>query len=319
MSVTCTEDNNLAGETYSAWTINLSGAVGVPGDIGPTGATGATGPTYVNIIFTHAAINPVNNTNYTIGRFPQIQPYNTTTNKGSYISQYTGSITDVSIVADFTGGSTESSTFTISNVTQGTSSIIDNTIKYASAATNTTIFNEALTSAVNPPGWIATGVTFVSGYAYFVSVPSATLDTPSFSGSAYDTISVSTEVAKFGTGVDGPLTIQYSLDGGSTWLTAGNTSIPTSSTYLSSTVTIPATSATMKIRVASINTVSQKRLRNFVALGITLPPIVQYNYTLLNELPVNSGDVVKIIWGTPTWVSVPTSVVNLLDAKLKLL
>jgi hypothetical protein len=319
MSVTCTEDNNLAGETYSAWTINLSGAVGVPGDIGPTGATGATGPTYVNIIFTHAAINPVNNTNYTIGRFPQIQPYNTTTNKGSYISQYTGSITDVSIVADFTGGSTESSTFTISNVTQGTSSIIDNTIKYASSATNTTIFNEALTSSVSPVGWVATGVTFVSGYAYFVNVPTATLDTTSFDGSTYDTVAVTTEVAKFGTGADGPLTIQYSLDNGSTWLTAGNTSIPTSSTYLSSTVTIPATSATMKIRVASINTVSQKRLRNFVALGITLPPIVQYNYTLLNELPVNSGDVVKIIWGTPTWVSVPTSVVNLLDAKLKLL
>lgn len=44
MSVTCTEDNNLAGETYSAWTINLSGAVGVPGEIGPTGPQGATGP-----------------------------------------------------------------------------------------------------------------------------------------------------------------------------------------------------------------------------------------------------------------------------------
>ena len=313
MSVTCTEDNNIAGETYSAWTINLSGAVGVPGPIG------LTGPTNVNIVFTHAAINPVNATNYTIGRFPQIQPYNTTTNKGSYISQYTGNITDVSIVSDFTGGSTESSTFIISNVTQATSSTIDNTIKYASTATNTIIFNEPLTSAVNPSGWIATGVTFVSGYAHFVSVPSATLDTPSFSGTGYDIITVSTEVAKFGTGADGPLTIQYSLDNGSTWLTAGNTSIPTSSTYLTSIVTIPATSATMKIRVASISTVSQKRLRNFIATGITLPPIVQYNYTLSNTLPVNIGDVVKIIWTTPTWITPPTSVVNLLDAKLKLL
>jgi len=322
MSVTCTEDNNLAGETYSAWTINLSGAVGVPGDIGPTGSigvTGATGPTYVNILFTHAAINPVNSTNYTIGRFPQIQPYNITTNKGSYISQYTGYITDVSIVADFTGGTTESSTFTISNATQGTSSIIDTTIKYAAASSNTTIFNEALTSGVNPVGWVATGVTFVSGYAYFVSVPSATLDTPSFSGTGYDTITVTTDVAKFGTGTDGPLTIQYSLDGGSTWLTAGNTSIPTSSTYLTSTVTIPATSGTMKIRVASINTTSQKRLKNFIAVGVTLPPIVQYNYTLSNTLPVNSGDIIKVLWSTPAWLTPPTSVVNLLDAKLKLL
>lgn len=316
MSVTCTEDNNIAGETYSAWTINLSGAVGVPGEIGPTGATG---PTYVNIIFTHAAINPVNDTNYTIGRFSQIQPYNITTNKGSYISQYSGTITDVSIIADFTGGSTESSTFTISNETQGTSSIIDNTINYLSASSNTTIFNEALTSGVSPVGWIATGVTFVSGYAYFVNVPTATLDTSSFSGTGYDTITVTTEVAKFGTGTDGPLTIQYSIDGGSTWLTAGNTSIPTSSTYLTSTVTIPTTSSTMKIRVASINTTSQKRLRNFVAVGVILPPIVQYNYTLSNELPVNSGDIIKILWSTPTWLTPPTSVVNLLDAKLKLL
>jgi hypothetical protein len=313
VSVTCTDINGSVGVTYSSWTINLSGAVGVPGPIG------VTGPTYVNITFTHAAINPVNATNYTIGRFPQIQPYNITTNKGSYISQYKGDITDVSIVADFTGGSTESSTFIISNVTQATSSTIDNTIKYASVATNTTIFNEPLTSGVGPVGWIPTGVTFPVGYAYFVNTPTATLDTASFSGTGYDIITVTTEVAKFGTGADGPLTIQYSLNGGSTWLTAGNTSIPTSSTYLTSTVTIPATSATMRIRITSTSTISQKRLRNFLAVGVTLPPIVQYNYTLSNTLPVNIGDVVKIIWTTPTWITPPTSVVNLLDAKLKLL
>jgi len=45
MSVTCTEDNGLSGQTYSNWQINLSGAVGVPGDIGPTGSQGIQGPT----------------------------------------------------------------------------------------------------------------------------------------------------------------------------------------------------------------------------------------------------------------------------------
>ena len=44
MSVTCTEDNGLPGQTYSNWKINLSGAVGVPGDIGPTGSDGLQGP-----------------------------------------------------------------------------------------------------------------------------------------------------------------------------------------------------------------------------------------------------------------------------------
>jgi len=56
MSVVCTginldgTESEIEGATYSYWRVNLSGAVGVPGDIGPTGptgpigATGATGP-----------------------------------------------------------------------------------------------------------------------------------------------------------------------------------------------------------------------------------------------------------------------------------
>ena len=36
----CTEVNSGFGISYNSWTINLSGAVGVPGEIGPTGAAG---------------------------------------------------------------------------------------------------------------------------------------------------------------------------------------------------------------------------------------------------------------------------------------
>ena len=44
MTVLCTE-TDVAGESYPAWIVNLSGAVGAVGDTGPTGPTGATGPT----------------------------------------------------------------------------------------------------------------------------------------------------------------------------------------------------------------------------------------------------------------------------------
>lgn len=44
ISVTCT-DTTAAGDSYSAWTVNLSGAVGAEGPQGPIGATGATGST----------------------------------------------------------------------------------------------------------------------------------------------------------------------------------------------------------------------------------------------------------------------------------
>jgi len=42
--LTCT-DTDFAGETYSSWIVNLSGAVGAVGPQGPQGATGATGAT----------------------------------------------------------------------------------------------------------------------------------------------------------------------------------------------------------------------------------------------------------------------------------
>lgn len=333
MSVTCTDINGSVGVTYSSWTINLSGAVGVIGDIGPTGATG---PTYIDLRFTHATINPVSNTGYNIGVFPQIQPYtNLTTNKGVYLSQYTGSITDVSIVSDYTGGSTESSTFTIFNITQATSSLITNTIKYTtSVLSTTTIINEPLINLILPGGWsVGTNVTFISGYVKFGDpLPTlplmSTLDVVTINGSAYDSISVTCDIARFGAGSEGPMTIQYSLDGGLTWITAGNTANTVGTgTYVTSTVSFASGNgpssftSNMKIRFYATVTPgnSSKRLKNVIINGITNTALVFNNYTLASELPVNVGDYVNIRWNTPSWVTAPTSITNVLNAKLKLL
>jgi hypothetical protein len=323
MSVTCTDINGSVGVTYSSWTINLSGAVGV------------AGPTYVNLRFTHATINPVSNTGYNIGVFPQIQPYtNLTSNKGVYLSQYTGRITDVSIVSDYTGGSTESSTFRIFNITQATSSLITNTIKYAtSVLSTTTIINEPLINLILPAGWsVGTNITFVSGYVKFgdplPTLPlQSTLDVVTINGSTYDSISVTCDVARFGTGAEGPMTIQYSLDGGLNWITAGNTINTTGTTYVTSTVSFASGNgpssftSNMKIRFYATVTPgnSSKRLRNVVISGITNTALVFNNYTLASELPVSVGDYLNIRWSTPSWVTAPTSITNVLNAKLKLL
>jgi hypothetical protein len=43
MMVVSTENNGVSGETYSYWQVNLSGAVGVPGETGIQGPTGSQG------------------------------------------------------------------------------------------------------------------------------------------------------------------------------------------------------------------------------------------------------------------------------------
>lgn len=121
-----------------------------------------------------------------------------------------------------------------------------------------------------PAGWSQNSVTFTTaagGYANFTS-NSATLTSPVFNAETACSLRVEFEVAKFGTGGDGPVTIQYSLNGGSTWITLGNSSTPTSSTYLSNTMTIPNVSNNMMIRITRTASASQKRFRSLVVTAL---------------------------------------------------
>jgi hypothetical protein len=134
----------------------------------------------------------------------------------------------------------------------------------------TSLLSNTLRGGSLPSGWTQSSVEFrtaADGYARLIT-SSAVLTTPVFDASAHESVDVATSVAKFGGGGNGPVTIEYSLNGGSTWTVAGNTRTPTSATYLNDTTSIDAVSSTMRIRFTRASSPSQKRLRDVVIRGI---------------------------------------------------
>jgi len=135
-----------------------------------------------------------------------------------------------------------------------------------SAVAATEYLNETLRTGSLPAGWEATNVTFTtaaSGYAAFTG-GTGFLETPVFDTSAGDTVSVAFSVAKFGSGDDGPITVEYSTDGGMEWAFAGNSQTPDSSTYINDSVLIYTASENMAVRFTSVSSPSDKRLRDVV-------------------------------------------------------
>ncbi|NLB66144.1 MAG: fibronectin type III domain-containing protein, partial [Lentisphaerae bacterium] len=135
----------------------------------------------------------------------------------------------------------------------------------------TTLLSETLRTGSAPSGWSAVDITWATaaqGYAHMTAQNTSTITTPKFDASAHASVRVNLSVAKYGTGGDGPVTVEYSLDDGSTWTTAGSSDTPSGTTYLNSQVNISAASATMRIRFNRSNSASQKRLRDIVIQGI---------------------------------------------------
>lgn len=133
-----------------------------------------------------------------------------------------------------------------------------------------TLINETLRTGSLPAGWNQSNISFqtaAGGYARFDET-SSLLTTPTFNASANASIDVEFDVAKWGSGGDGPVTVEYSLDGGATWTIQGNSTTPTGSTYQNNTISINTTSATMQIRFSRANSPSRKRLRDVVIVGV---------------------------------------------------
>jgi hypothetical protein len=268
--------------------------------------------------FAHSEFNPVDATLYYFGQIGTIVPETSSKQRHQYRSLFTGQISQASLVAKFTPGSIENSTLTVANVTQGTSSVISSTVQYY--ATQTSLINESLQTLAIPSGWSQVNVSFATTYALFgtgVAPFSANLDTLTFNASSYLSLFVSFDTAKFGSGADGPLRLSYSLNGGSSWTVVGNGATPTSSTYLSSTLNVPVTSSTMRLRWdMTQTTTSQKRLRNVTVFGVDPIDGSTSLITLDSPLNVTEGDLLEMRWQTPTWVTNPISVVNIVNLKI---
>lgn len=153
---------------------------------------------------------------------------------------------------------------------KATLSFVLGIIMVTQAAQAVTIDSEGHNSGSIPSGWSSTSVTYTTsagGYANFTSTASI-LTSPTYDLSGYTNVVVTYDVAKFGTGTDGPLTMQVSTDGGSTWTAASFTSpTPSSSTYQSASHTITTLSATTRFRWIRTASPSQKRYRNFELTG----------------------------------------------------
>ncbi|MEX0721895.1 MAG: DUF5689 domain-containing protein [Balneolaceae bacterium] len=147
-----------------------------------------------------------------------------------------------------------------------------------------TILEEELRDGATPDGWEATDVEFTtsaSGYANFTGV-TGVLTSPSIDLSGVTGATLSYSVAKFGSGDDGPLTIEISTDGGTTWTAqTEDTGTPTSSTYLNEELELDAAAIgenDVKIRFTAENSPTNKRLRDVLLVGpdgITLEEAIE--------------------------------------------
>lgn len=132
------------------------------------------------------------------------------------------------------------------------------------------IFFEGARDGEIPSGWTAEGTypqTAAQGY-WRITNHTGWVATPTLDLSGYTDVQLSFNVAKFGTGDNGPLTVQVSTNGGASWdAMEFDSPTPISSTYSNSGPHTLVHSSATRIRWTSVNSPSQKRLRDLLLTG----------------------------------------------------
>jgi len=172
----------------------------------------------------------------------------------------------------------------------------------SSAWSQTVLLENTLRDGSLPTGWSQSAIVFetgAGGYARFENIASQ-LTTPSINASAHSSVEVSFAVAKFSTGDDGPISVEYSLDGGATWNVGGNSGVPTSGTYLENqVVAIPAVSAAMLIRFNRAESPSQKRLRDVVITGVGSSGVTTLSLSLPASVAQGASTAGSVVLSVP--------------------
>lgn len=142
-----------------------------------------------------------------------------------------------------------------------------------SAVIGQTVLDEELRDGALPDGWTETEIDFrtgAGGYALFEDETSE-LTSDSFDLSDLSEATLTFQVAKFGTGDNGPLTVEVSVDGGGTWdAQTYESPTPTSSDYLEGELAFDESvlgEENVMIRFTRPESPSQKRLRDVLILG----------------------------------------------------
>ncbi len=165
------------------------------------------------------------------------------------------------------------------------------------------IFNESGRTGSIPADWTSEGVyptTAAGGYLRITNVV-GWLATPPLDLTEYTDVLLSFWVAKFGSGTDGPLTVQVSTNGGATWdAQIFDSPIPTDNTYLTSGPTpITALSSNTVIRWTSANSPSEKRLRDILLSGTPVSPPDE------EELAIRMQSFEGLSRDAWSWIAVP--------------
>ncbi len=144
------------------------------------------------------------------------------------------------------------------------------------SAQSVDILEESFRDGSVPADWTAVEIdmqTGVGGYARFDETTSV-LTSPVLDLTPYSNVELEFDVAKWGSGADGPITVQVSDDGGATWTAQEfDSPIPTGSSYLTSGPTpITVTGDNVRIRFIREDSPSRKRFRDLTLTGDGPPP-----------------------------------------------
>lgn len=137
----------------------------------------------------------------------------------------------------------------------------------------TTLIDETFRDGAAPTEWTPNEIVFetgAGGYARFSDL-TASLNSPSFDASAFGQIEINFDNAKFGSGDDGPMTVQVSTDGGENFSTVGVSELATSSTYVSTSLVVSTLSDDMVIRFSRPDSPSEKRFRDLQVIASGAP------------------------------------------------
>lgn len=142
-----------------------------------------------------------------------------------------------------------------------------------------TILEEDLRGGALPSGWSQTGIDFrtsAGGYA-LLETETSVLESASFDLSTVTEATISFSVDEFGTGDAGPVTVEFSIDGGTTWDAQTFDSPTPTDDYVDTTAALNSTligESDVRVRFSRASSPSAKRLRDILILGpdgVTLP------------------------------------------------
>ncbi len=134
------------------------------------------------------------------------------------------------------------------------------------------ILDQSLREEAVSEGWQATDIVWEpadGGYARLSTRDDSELRTPVLDLSSYQEVILEFFVAKWGSGGDGPVTVEFSVDGGLSWDSQElDSPIPQDSSYVyAGPFILPEVSSETVLRFTRTKSASQKRLRDVRVLG----------------------------------------------------